>query len=195
MASKIVQHTPHGTTQHTSSVSKRRKSVPRAENVAVFDTAFHQTMPEEAYLYALPYNLYKEHGIRRYGMHGTFHLFIAREAAERLGKPANELNIINCHQGNVASVCDQNGQSVDISMGLTPLEGLVMGTRCGDIDPAIIFHPHDTLGYAVEKINTLLTKESGLLALTEVTSDSRYGEDNYGQKKKQLAQWTYSVTA
>ncbi|HGE6131327.1 TPA: acetate kinase [Vibrio cholerae] len=170
---------------HIIGIKAAQKSFPELKNVAVFDTAFHQTMPEEAYLYALPYNLYKEHGIRRYGMHGTSHLFIAREAAERLGKPANELNIINCHLGNGASVCAiKNGQSVDTSMGLTPLEGLVMGTRCGDIDPAIIFHLHDTLGYSVEKINTMLTKESGLLGLTEVTSDCRFVEDNYGQKEE-----------
>ncbi|EGQ8201418.1 acetate kinase [Vibrio cholerae] len=170
---------------HIIGIKAAQKAFPELKNVAVFDTAFHQTMPEEAYLYALPYNLYKEHGIRRYGMHGTSHLFIAREAAERLGKPVNELNIINCHLGNGASVCAiKNGQSVDTSMGLTPLEGLVMGTRCGDIDPAIIFHLHDTLGYSVEKINTMLTKESGLLGLTEVTSDCRFVEDNYGQKEE-----------
>ncbi|EGQ9610508.1 acetate kinase [Vibrio cholerae] len=170
---------------HIIGIKAAQKAFPELKNVAVFDTAFHQTMPEEAYLYALPYNLYKEHGIRRYGMHGTSHLFIAREAAERLGKPANELNIINCHLGNGASVCAiKNGQSVDTSMGLTPLEGLVMGTRCGDIDPAIIFHLHDTLGYSVEKINTMLTKESGLLGLTEVTSDCRFVEDHYGQKEE-----------
>ncbi|EHU8076633.1 acetate kinase [Vibrio cholerae] len=170
---------------HIIGIKAAQKAFPELKNVAVFDTAFHQTMPEEAYLYALPYNLYKEHCIRRYGMHGTSHLFIAREAAERLGKPANELNIINCHLGNGASVCAiKNGQSVDTSMGLTPLEGLVMGTRCGDIDPAIIFHLHDTLGYSVEKINTMLTKESGLLGLTEVTSDCRFVEDNYGQKEE-----------
>ncbi|EJH63612.1 acetate kinase [Vibrio cholerae] len=170
---------------HIIGIKAAQKAFPELKNVAVFDTAFHQTMPEEAYLYALPYNLYKEHGIRRYGMHGTSHLFIAREAAEHLGKPANELNIINCHLGNGASVCAiKNGQSVDTSMGLTPLEGLVMGTRCGDIDPAIIFHLHDTLGYSVEKINTMLTKESGLLGLTEVTSDCRFVEDNYGQKEE-----------
>ncbi|EGR4405227.1 acetate kinase [Vibrio cholerae] len=170
---------------HIIGIKAAQKAFPELKNVAVFDTAFHQTMPEEAYLYALPYNLYKKHGIRRYGMHGTSHLFIAREAAERLGKPANELNIINCHLGNGASVCAiKNGQSVDTSMGLTPLEGLVMGTRCGDIDPAIIFHLHDTLGYSVEKINTMLTKESGLLGLTEVTSDCRFVEDNYGQKEE-----------
>ncbi|ELL4667039.1 acetate kinase [Vibrio fluvialis] len=170
---------------HIVGIKAAQKAFPALQNVAVFDTAFHQTMPEEAYLYALPYKLYKEHGIRRYGAHGTSHLFIAREAAERMGKPANELNIINCHLGNGASVCAiKNGQSVDTSMGLTPLEGLVMGTRCGDIDPAIIFHLHDTLGYSVDDVNKMLTKESGLLGLTEVTSDCRFVEDNYGAKEE-----------
>ncbi|MZI95122.1 acetate/propionate family kinase [Vibrio sp. CAIM 722] len=170
---------------HIVGIKAAQKAFPALKNVAVFDTAFHQTMPEEAYLYALPYSLYKEHAIRRYGMHGTSHLFIAREAAERLGKPANELNIINCHLGNGASVCAiKNGQSVDTSMGLTPLEGLVMGTRCGDIDPAIIFHLHDTLGYSVADISKMLTKESGLQGLTEVTSDCRFVEENYGQKEE-----------
>ena len=170
---------------HIIGIKAAQKAFPALKNVAVFDTAFHQTMPEEAFLYALPYKLYKEHGVRRYGMHGTSHLFIAREAAERLGKPANELNIINCHLGNGASVCAiKNGESVDTSMGMTPLEGLVMGTRCGDIDPAIIFHLHDALGYSVEQINNMLTKESGLLGLTEVTSDCRFVEDNYGAKEE-----------
>ncbi|MFT6927071.1 MAG: acetate kinase [Psychromonas sp.] len=149
-------------------------------NVAVFDTAFHQSMPEQAFLYALPYKLYRENGIRRYGMHGTSHLFISLEAACILQKPVEELNIINCHLGNGGSVCAiKNGKSVDTSMGMTPLEGLVMGTRCGDIDPAVIFHLHDELGYSMEKINTMLTKESGLLGLTEKTSDCRFVEDNY----------------
>ncbi|WED22635.1 acetate kinase [Vibrio sp. JC009] len=166
-------------------IKAAQKAFPGLPMSAVFDTAYHQTMPEEAFLYALPYDLYKEHGIRRYGMHGTSHLFIAREAAERLGKSADELNIINCHLGNGASVCAiKNGKSVDTSMGLTPLEGLVMGTRCGDIDPAIIFHMHDALGYSVEKINTMLTKESGLQGLTQVTSDCRFVEDNYGEKEE-----------
>ncbi len=165
-------------------IKAAQKAFPSLQNSAVFDTAFHQTMPEEAYLYALPYNLYKEHGIRRYGMHGTSHLFIAREVAERLGKPVEEVNIINCHLGNGASVCAiKNGQSVDTSMGLTPLEGLVMGTRSGDIDPAIIFHLHDALGYSVEQINNMLTKESGLMGLTEVTPDCRYIEDNFGKEE------------
>ncbi|MDP5253722.1 MULTISPECIES: acetate kinase [unclassified Vibrio] len=166
-------------------IKAAQKAFPGLPMSVVFDTAFHQTMPEESYLYALPYSLYKDHAIRRYGMHGTSHLFITRETAELLGKPVNELNIINCHLGNGASVCAiKNGQSVDTSMGLTPLEGLVMGTRCGDIDPAIIFHLHDTLGYSVAEINTMLTKESGLAGLTEVTSDCRFVEDNYEEKEE-----------
>ncbi|GAB3527584.1 acetate kinase [Photobacterium alginatilyticum] len=170
---------------HIIGIKAAQKSFPALKNVAVFDTAFHTTMPEEAYLYALPYNLYKDHGIRRYGAHGTSHLFITRETAERLGKPENELNIINCHLGNGASVCAiKNGQSVDTSMGLTPLEGLVMGTRCGDLDPAVMFHLHDKLGMSVDEINTMFTKESGLLGLTGVTSDCRFVEDNYGEKEE-----------
>ncbi|WP_341665396.1 acetate kinase [Vibrio sp.] len=166
-------------------IKAAQKAFPNLPMSAVFDTAYHQSMPEEAYLYALPYSLYKEHGIRRYGMHGTSHLFIAREAANRLGKAESKLNIINCHLGNGASVCAiKNGKSVDTSMGLTPLEGLVMGTRCGDLDPAIIFHLHDALGYSVDKINNMLTKESGLAGLTEVTSDCRFVEDNYGAKEE-----------
>lgn len=162
-----------------------KEAFPHLQNVAVFDTAFHQTMPQESFLYALPYSLYKEHGIRRYGMHGTSHLYITRIAAERLGKEEKDLNIINCHLGNGASVCAiKNGQSVDTSMGLTPLEGLVMGTRSGDLDPAVIFHLHDALGYTVDQINTMLTKESGLMGLTGITSDCRFVEDNYGEKEE-----------
>jgi len=165
---------------HIEGIEAAQQAFPALKNVAVFDTAYHQTMPEEAYLYALPYKLYSENGIRRYGMHGTSHYFISLETAKILNKPVDELNIINCHLGNGGSVCAiKNGKSVDTSMGMTPLEGLVMGTRCGDIDPAIIFHLHDELGYTLDEINTLLTKESGLLGLTEVTSDCRFVEDNY----------------
>lgn len=172
-------HNPAG----IAGIEAAKAAFPHLNHVAVFDTAFHQTMHEEAYLYAIPYNLYKENGIRRYGMHGTSHLFITREVASIMNKPIEEVNIINCHLGNGASICAiKNGQSVDTSMGLTPLEGLVMGTRCGDIDPAIIFHMHDALGYSVDQINTILTKESGLQGLTQVTSDCRFVEDNYQEK-------------
>ncbi len=154
------------------------------KNVAVFDTAFHQTMPQEAYLYALPYNMYTEHGIRRYGAHGTSHYYVSQQAAKMLNKPIDELNVITCHLGNGASITAvRNGKSVETSMGLTPLEGLVMGTRSGDIDPAIMFFMHDTLSMSVEEINNVLNKKSGLLGLTEVTSDCRYVEDNYDTKE------------
>lgn len=170
---------------HLIGIRAAQKAFPALPNVAVFDTAFHQTIPEQAYLYALPYSMYREHGIRRYGMHGTSHYFIALKAAEMLGKPLEQLNIINCHLGNGGSVCAiKGGKSVDTSMGLTPLEGLVMGTRCGDIDPAIIFHLHDALGFSLDDIHRILTKESGLQGITEVTSDCRYVEDNYQQKEE-----------
>jgi acetate kinase len=171
---------------HLIGIAEALKSFPDLadKNVAVFDTAFHQTMPESSYLYALPFNLYREHGIRRYGAHGTSHFYVTQEAAKALDKPVAEVNLISCHLGNGGSVTAvRNGQCVDTSMGLTPLEGLVMGTRSGDIDPAIVFHLHDALGMSVEQINQMLTKESGLLGLTETTSDCRYVEDNYSTKE------------
>ncbi|MFC3396209.1 acetate kinase [Brenneria rubrifaciens] len=171
---------------HLIGIEEALKSFPSLadKNVAVFDTAFHQTMPEESYLYALPYKLYKDHHIRRYGAHGTSHYYVTQEAAKVLNKSVDELNVITCHLGNGGSVTAvRNGKCVDTSMGLTPLEGLVMGTRSGDIDPAIVFHLHDSLGMSVDAINKLLTKESGLLGLTEVTSDCRYVEENYATKE------------
>ncbi|QLK61957.1 acetate kinase [Enterobacteriaceae bacterium Kacie_13] len=170
---------------HLIGIDEALKSFPKLadKNVAVFDTAFHQTMPEESYLYALPYSLYRDHHVRRYGAHGTSHFYVTQEAAKMLNKPVEEVNLITCHLGNGGSVSAiRNGKCVDTSMGLTPLEGLVMGTRSGDIDPAIIFHLHDSLGMTVDQINKMLTKESGLLGLTEVTSDCRYVEDNYTTK-------------
>lgn len=174
-------HNPAGLT----GIEEALKTFPRlaTKNVAVFDTAFHQTMPEAAFLYALPYQLYEQHGIRRYGFHGVSHYYVTQQAAAMLNKPVEQLNIITCHLGNggsVSAIC--HGKCVDTSMGLTPLEGLVMGTRCGDIDPAIIFHLHDALGMSIKDINNMLTKQSGLLGLTEVTSDCRYAEDNYPQQ-------------
>ncbi|WP_392562155.1 acetate kinase [Orbus sturtevantii] len=154
------------------------------KNVAVFDTAFHTTMPKEAYLYALPKELYEKHGVRRYGAHGTSHYYVSREAAKMLNKSVDQLNVITCHLGNGASITAiKDGKSVETSMGLTPLEGLVMGTRSGDIDPAIMFFLHDNLNMSVADINDLLNKKSGLLGLTNVSSDCRYVEDNYGKEE------------
>ncbi len=165
---------------HLIGIRAAKAAFPKLPQVAVFDTAFHQSMPKKAYLYALPYKLYREHGIRRYGMHGTSHQFVSRQAAEMLGKPINELNVITAHLGNGASLCAvRQGKSVDTSMGLTPLEGLVMGTRSGDIDPAIIFHLVDRLGYTLDEVNNMLHKQSGLLGLTEVSSDFRYEAEGY----------------
>lgn len=167
---------------HLIGIEEAFKAFPelKEKNVAVFDTAFHQTMPEYAYLYALPYSLYKEHGVRRYGFHGTSHYYVSREVAKVVGVEPSKVNVITCHLGNGASVAAiRNGECIDTSMGFTPLEGLVMGTRSGDLDPAIIFFMHNTLGMSVKEIEETLVKKSGLLALTEVTSDCRYVEDNY----------------
>ncbi|WP_041068630.1 acetate kinase [Candidatus Ishikawella capsulata] len=155
------------------------------KNVAVFDTSFHQTMPESSFLYAIPYKLYKQNGIRRYGAHGISHYYVSREAARILGKSLHDLNAITCHLGNGCSITAiRNGVCVDTSMGLTPLEGLVMGTRSGDIDPAIVFFLYEQLGMSITKINKLLTKYSGLLGITEITSDCKYLEKHYTCKKE-----------
>jgi acetate kinase len=150
------------------------------KNVAVFDTAFHQTMPETAYLYAIPYFFYTKHSIRKYGAHGISHQYITYQTAKILNKSLKSLNIISCHLGNgasVAAIC--RGICVDTSMGLTPLEGLVMGTRSGDIDPAIIFFMNEKLGINMQDINKILTMDSGLLGLNGVSSDCRYAEKKY----------------
>ncbi|WMY94897.1 MAG: acetate kinase [Arsenophonus sp.] len=175
-------------------IEKAKKIFPhlKNKNVAVFDTAFHQTMPVESYLYPLPYYLYKKHGIRRYGAHGISHYYVTQEAAKKLNKSIDKLNVITCHLGNGSSIAAiLNGKSVDTSMGLTPLEGLVMGTRSGDIDPSIIFYLHNILKMSLKKIHLLLTKESGILGLTTVTNDYRYVEDNY--YKKSAAKRTMDV--
>ncbi|WP_323844418.1 acetate kinase [Microbulbifer magnicolonia] len=147
---------------------------PQLPQVAVFDTAFHQTLPEHAYLYALPYALYRDHRIRRYGMHGSSHRFVSERAAQLLNKPISEANIVSAHLGNGASVAAiKGGVSVDTSMGLTPLEGLVMGTRCGDLDPGILIHLAESLDYSLGQISRLLNRDSGLLGVSELSSDCR----------------------
>lgn len=170
---------------HLIGIRAAMASFPKLPQIAVFDTAFHQSMPERAYIYALPYKLYREHGIRRYGMHGTSHLFVSREAAKLLNKPLAETNVICAHLGNGASVTAvKGGKSVDTSMGLTPLEGLVMGTRCGDIDPSIIYHLVHQLDYTLEEVNNLMNKQSGLLGISELTNDCRGIEEGYADGHK-----------
>ena len=155
--------------------------MPGTPMVAVFDTAFHQTMPEEAYLYGLPYDIYKNHKIRRYGFHGTSHSFVSKKVAEIEGKPYDSLKIIVCHLGNGASVSAvKNGECVDTSMGLTPLEGLIMGTRCGSIDPSVIETLEKKMNLDTAGVMKVLNKESGVYGLSEgISSDFRDLEDAY----------------
>jgi len=139
-----------------------------------FDTAFHQTMPEKAYIYPLPYEYYREHKIRRYGFHGTSHFYVAKQGAKAMGKKLEELKIITCHLGNGSSMAAiRNGVSVDTTMGYTPLEGLAMGTRCGDIDPAIPLVLQRTLGLSSEQVDAVLNRKSGMLGVSGVSSDMR----------------------
>jgi acetate kinase len=152
--------------------------LPELPQVMVFDTSFHQTMEPHAYLYAIPYRFYQTYGIRRYGFHGTSHQYVARRAARYLDRPLSELKIVTCHLGNGASVTAvRHGQSVMTSMGFTPLEGLAMGTRCGDLDPAIVPFLMEKEDLDADGINHLLNKESGVLGLSELSSDMRVFED------------------
>ncbi len=151
-----------------------RQVLPDVPQVAVFDTAFHQTLPPHAYLYALPAELYREHRVRRYGFHGISHRFVAGRAAALLGRPLEQLRLISCHLGNGASICAiEAGRSVDTSMGMTPLEGLVMGTRCGDLDPAIPLYLQRQLGMDAAEVDRLLNKRSGMLGLSGRSNDLR----------------------
>ncbi len=155
-----------------------KHDMPNVPQCGVFDTAFHQTMPPQAFLYPLPLDLYNEHKIRRYGFHGTSHKYVSQKAAEFLGRDLNDLKIISAHMGNGASITAiKDGKSIDTSMGLTPLEGLVMGTRCGDIDPAIPIHLQQTLGLSVDEVNGILNKKSGMLGLSQLSNDMREIED------------------
>ena len=149
------------------------KIFPGVPNVAVFDTAFHQTMKPSAFLYAIPYEFYEKYGIRKYGFHGTSHDFVSSAAADYIGAKREDLKIITCHLGNGCSIAAiENGNVIDTSMGLTPLEGLVMGTRSGDLDPAVIIHMFN-LGMSVAEVDNLLNKKSGLLGVSGVSSDMR----------------------
>jgi len=159
---------------HILGIKAAQAAFPSLPQIAVFDTAFHQTMPAKAFMYALPYELYKEDHVRRYGMHGTSHLFVTQEAAKALNKPVEETNIVSAHLGNGASVSAiKNGKCVDTSMGLTPLAGLVMGTRSGDLDPSIIEYLMTRKGYSIETIMDILQKKSGLLGISGTSSDFR----------------------
>jgi acetate kinase len=151
-----------------------KQHMPGVPQVAVFDTAFHQTMPEKSYLYAINYDLYQKHKIRKYGFHGTSHMYVSQQAAEILKRPSSELKLVTCHLGNGVSLCAvQGGVSVDTSMGMTPLEGLAMGTRSGDIDPAVLFYIMEKEKISAQEATDLLNKSSGVLGISGVSSDFR----------------------
>ena len=173
------------------------KAYPNIPQVAVFDTAFHQTMPKHAALYPLPYELYENSGIQRYGFHGTSHAYVAKEAAKMIKKDLNKLNLITLHLGNGASATAiKAGKSIDTSMGLTPLEGLMMGTRCGDIDPAIIPFLASNYDMDIDRINTMLNKESGLKGICG-TNDMRevvmQAEQNNTLSSLALEMYSYRI--
>jgi len=164
--------------------------MPGVPMVAVFDTAFHQTLPKYAYLYALPYEIYEKYGIRKYGFHGTSHKYVAQRAAVMLNRPLEELRLVSCHLGNGASICAiKNGKSVDTSMGFTPLAGLAMGTRSGTIDPAVVSFLMEKEKMSIKDINDFLNKKSGVLGISGVSSDFRdiHEAADAGNERAQLA--------
>lgn len=155
-----------------------KENLPNAKHVFVFDTAFHSTMPKESYIYPLPMELYKEHKIRRYGFHGTSHKYVSLRCAELMNKKPEDVKIITCHLGNGASITAvKGGKSINTSMGFTPLAGVMMGTRCGDIDPAIVTFLMKNLGMGVQEVEDLMNKKSGMLGVSGISSDARDIED------------------
>ena len=159
---------------HLQGIQATEKYLPGKPNVAVFDTAFHQTMPKEHYLYPIPYRYYEKYGIRKYGAHGTSHQFVSQRVAQLMGKPIEDLKIISCHIGQGASICAiQGGKSVDTSMGLTPLGGVAMGSRSGDLDPSVVTYIMEKENLNPAQMEHILNKESGLLALSGISVDNR----------------------
>lgn len=163
-------HNPH----HFTGIEASEKLLPGIPSVVVFDTAFHQTLPDFAHIYGLPYNFYEKYNIRKYGFHGTSHKYVALRAAKMLQKPIEQTKLITCHLGNGCSITAVNcGKSIDTSMGFTPLEGLVMGTRCGDIDPAILIHLMQNEHATADDLNVMMNKKSGLLGISGLSGDMR----------------------
>lgn len=159
---------------HLQGIYACQKELPGVPNVVVFDTAFHQTMPEKAYIYAIPYEYYEKYKIRKYGAHGTSHRFISKRVAEIMNKPIEDLKIITCHLGQGASLCAvDGGKSIDTSMGLTPLAGVPMGSRSGDIDPTVVTFLMEKENLTAQEVNTLLNKKSGKLGLSGISCDDR----------------------
>ncbi len=185
---ECVELAPLHNTPNLYGIAACKELMPNTPMVGVFDTAFHQTMPPEAYLYAIPYEYYEKHGIRRYGFHGTSHKYVAQRAASMLNVNINDLKLITCHLGNGASVSAiKHGRCIDTSMGFTPLEGLVMGTRCGDIDPAIVTYIRQKENLPQGVTNEILNKKSGVLGISGVSSDFRDLEDAVAEGNERAA--------
>jgi acetate kinase len=172
--------------------------MPGTPMVAVFDTAFHQTIPQYAYMYALPYDLYEKYGVRKYGFHGTSHMYVSYRAADMLGKPIEDTKIITCHLGNGSSITAvKGGKSVETTMGFTPLEGVAMGTRCGSIDPAVIPFVMEKEGLSSREVDTLMNKKSGVLGVSGISNDFRDLDEaaTHGNERAELALevFTYKI--
>ncbi|MGN0658737.1 MAG: acetate/propionate family kinase [Emergencia sp.] len=185
---ECVELAPLHNTPNLYGIAACQELMPDTPMVGVFDTAFHQTMPPESYIYALPYEYYEKYGIRRYGFHGTSHKYVAQRAAAMLNVNINDLKLITCHLGNGASVSAiKHGRCIDTSMGFTPLEGLVMGTRCGDIDPAIVTYIRQKENLPQGQANEILNKKSGVLGISGVSSDFRDLEDAVAEGNERAA--------
>ncbi len=194
---KCIQFAPLHNPHNLKGIEACESLLPGALQVGVFDTAFHQTLPPKAFIYGLPYALYRKLSIRRYGFHGTSHNYVARKAAEILGRPIGKLRLITCHLGNGASITAvAGGKSIDTTMGFTPLEGLVMGTRCGSIDPALVPYIMEREKLGTKEIDSIMNKNSGMLGLTETSHDMREIEQEaaHGSERHQLALEIYCHT-
>ncbi len=189
--SKLSKLAPLHNPANVIGIKAAQQAFTALPQVAIFDTAFHQTMPEKAFLYGIPYKFYQENSIRRYGFHGTSHFYVANATANLINKPLDECNFISAHLGNGCSITAiKNGKSVDTSLGFTPLEGVMMGTRSGDIDPGVIFYLVEQLNYSIEQVNNILNKESGLLGVSGISNDCRSLEQamsENGDKQAELA--------
>ena len=192
---KVIPFAPLHNPAHLLGIDAARASFPKIPHVAVFDTAFHQTMPPKAYRYAIPEEYYTDLHLRKYGAHGTSHMFLSQEAAKLLGKPLEETNLITCHLGNGASVTAvKGGKCVDTSMGLTPLDGLIMGTRSGCIDASVVFFLCERMGMTPDEVKEVLNKKSGMMAVSGVSSDFRpiVAGMNEGNERCKLALQMYA---
>lgn len=192
---KVIPFAPLHNPAHLLGIDAARANFPKIPHVAVFDTAFHQTMPPKAYRYAIPEEYYTDLHLRKYGAHGTSHMFLSQEAANLLGKPLEETNLITCHLGNGASVTAvKGGKCVDTSMGLTPLDGLIMGTRSGCIDASVVFFLCERMGMTPDEVKEVLNKKSGMMAVSGVSSDFRpiVAGMNEGNERCKLALQMYA---